>query len=83
MDEALALQAIVGQAVDQAGRARDCGNVLGIGFVVQVTLYSYQAKILQGFAMCLWCTIQAIPRNHEAPILTLAPTAASPSGRAR
>lgn len=61
----------IGQAVDQAGRRRYFGNVLGIGFDAQVTLYSYQAKILQGFAMYLWCTIQAIMRNHEAPILTL------------
>ncbi|MBM3123282.1 MAG: hypothetical protein FJZ97_14020 [Chloroflexi bacterium] len=61
----------VGQAVDQAGRARYCANVLGIGVDAQVTLYSSQAKILQRFAMCLWCTIQAILRTHEAPILTL------------
>jgi len=61
----------VGQAVDQAGRARYFGNVFGIGFDAQVTLYSYKARILQGFAMYLWCTIQTILHNHDAPLLTL------------
>ena len=69
----------VGEATDQAGRRRYFGNVFGIGFDAQVTLYSYQAKVLQGFAMYLWCTIQTIVRNHDAPVLTLRIDGGEPS----
>lgn len=61
----------IGEVVDQAGRSRYFGNVLGIGFDALVTLYSYQSKHLQGFAMYLWCVIQTILRNHNAPMVTV------------
>jgi len=62
----------LGEVTDQAGRTRYFGNVLGIGFDAIVTLYSYRSKRLQGFAMYLWCVIQTILRNHDAPLLTIA-----------
>ena len=62
----------LGEVTDQAGRTRYFGNVPGIGFDAIVTLYSYRSKRLQGFAMYLWCEIQTILRNHDAPLLAIA-----------
>lgn len=59
----------IGLATDQAGRSRYFGNVLGIGFDAWVTLYSYRSVHLKGFAMYLWCVLQAIVRNNAAPLL--------------
>jgi diacylglycerol kinase (ATP) len=61
----------IGEVVDQVGRSRYLGNVLGIGFDALVTLYSYQSRYLQGFATYLWCVLQTILRNHNAPIVTV------------
>jgi diacylglycerol kinase (ATP) len=62
-------QVDLGVATDQAGRLRYFGNVLGIGFDAWVTIYSYRSVHLKGFAMYLWCVLQAIARNNAAPVL--------------
>ncbi len=59
----------LGEVTDQAGRTRYFGNVLGIGFDAWVTIYSYRSEHLKGFAMYLWCVLQAIARNNAAPIV--------------
>jgi diacylglycerol kinase (ATP) len=59
----------LGEATDQAGRTRYFGNVLGIGFDAWVTIYSYRSVHLKGFAMYLWCVLQAIARNNAAPVV--------------
>lgn len=59
----------LGEVVDQAGRTRYFGNVLGIGFDAWVTIYSYRSVYLKGFAMYLWCVLQAIARNNAAPVV--------------
>jgi len=61
----------LGQVTDQAGRTRYFGNVLGIGFDAWVTLYSYRVTRLKGFAMYLWCVLQAIARNNAAPVVSV------------
>jgi diacylglycerol kinase (ATP) len=60
-------QVDLGEVIDQAGRARYFGNILGIGFDAWVTIYSYHSEHLKGFAMYLWCVLQAIARNNAAP----------------
>ncbi len=62
-------QVDLGEVVDQAGRTRYFGNVLGIGFDAWVTIYSYRSVYLKGFAMYLWCVLQAIARNNAAPVV--------------
>jgi YegS/Rv2252/BmrU family lipid kinase len=59
----------LGEVIDQAGRSRYFGNVLGIGFDAWVTIYSYRSVYLKGFAMYLWCVLQAIARNNAAPVV--------------
>jgi YegS/Rv2252/BmrU family lipid kinase len=62
-------QVDLGEVIDQAGRTRYFGNVLGIGFDAWVTIYSYRSVYLKGFAMYLWCVLQAIARNNAAPVV--------------
>ena len=57
----------IGLVTDNTGRSEYWDNTLGIGFDATVTLYSYQIRRLQGFAMYLWAVIQTILRNHDAP----------------
>jgi diacylglycerol kinase (ATP) len=61
-------QVDLGEVTDQAGRSRYFGNILGIGFDAWVTIYSYRSVHLKGFAMYLWCVLQAIARNNAAPL---------------
>jgi diacylglycerol kinase (ATP) len=61
----------IGQIIDGSGRTEYIDNTIGIGFDATVTIYSYEVTRLRGFSMYLWCVIQTIIRNHDAPRMTL------------
>lgn len=61
----------IGQIIDGSGRTEYIDNTIGIGFDATVTIYSYEVTRLRGFSMYLWCVIQTILRNHDAPRMTI------------